>query len=333
MTNAKNHMTVLVFARDPGAANHLVALIEMLREETPISDKIRRVMGPNCLEPRFEIYGRTYALSVWQRAGMAAKDWDETVGKDASAEDVVSGTKPDIILTGTSDIDETTDCALWRAAARVGITSIAIVDHESSADFRFQDAGGPVWPDHILVPDAKVADAVRATGAPDTSIIETGNLHIARTARRRDAISSDIIAELRSNWGAQANDRVVLFASECSREMAALGRSASYDEVALLAFLADELAEGGAVGPLANNPAETLLVVRHHPRDDRKKYAGITVQPPLRMTCSEAGSPEEAVLASDLVVGMQSSLLLEAAALGVPAHSLTGWDQLESIAV
>lgn len=333
MTNAKDHMTVLVFARDPGAANHLVALIEMLRDNTSEADEIRRVMGPDCHDARFEIYGRTHALSVWQRAGIAAMDWDETVGEGQSAENIVSGTKPDIVLTGTSDIDEATDCALWRAATRAGIPSIAIVDHESSAGFRFQDASGPIWPDHILVPDAKVADAVRATGAPDTSIIETGNLHIARTARRRDATSSDIIAELRSNWGAQANDRVFLFASECSREMAALGRSASYDEVALLASLADELAEGGAVGPLANNPAETLLVVRHHPRDDSEKYAYVTVQPPLRMTCSEAGTPEEAILASDLVIGMQSSLLLEAAALGVPAHSLTGWDQLERMAV
>ena len=333
MTNAKDPVKVLVFARDPGAANHLVALIEVLRGGTSVSKDICQAVGGDYQNAHFEIYGRTHALSVWQRTNMAAKDWDETFGEAASAENVVSRTKPDIVLTGTSDIDEATDCALWRAAARAGIPSIAIVDHESSANFRFQDASGAIWPDHILVPNTKVSDAVRATGAPERSIIETGNLHIARTARRRDATSRDTIKDLRSDWGAQANDRVFLFASECSREMAALGRSAPYDEVALLAALTNELAEGEITGPLATNPAETLLVVRYHPRDDRKKYAGFTVQPPLRMTCSEAGSPEEAVLASDIVVGMQSSLLLEAAALGVPTHSLTGWDQLERIAV
>lgn len=317
---------VVVFSRDPGATNHLLALVELLRSDVVTPNLPASVIG-TFGQTNFMIFARRYALSVWRRASIPVHDWD-TEGAGQTADALLSRASATAVMTGTSDIDESTDCALWRAAARAGLPSLAIVDRESSATVRFRDAQGEVWPDFILAPDPRCKAALLAAGAPSDRVIETGNLHTARLARLRD-ITTPTVRTLRRSWGAQPRDTVYLFASECTREMAALGRPSAYDEIALVRQLAHSVTAREPIGTITPDPANTLLVIRPHPRDTPNKYQAVVADTPLRTVVSDTGSPEAAVLAADLVIGMRSSLLLDAAALGVPIHSLTDWRQLE----
>ncbi len=320
---------VVVFSRDPGATNHLLALVELLGARAPTASVLPAFVTKTFGGGDFKIFARRYALSVWRRAGISVHDWDtECAGKTAAA--VLTDTGATGVITGTSDVDESTDCALWRAAADAGLPSLVIVDHEASASFRFRDRQGEVWPDTILAPDSACKTALLAAGAPADRVIETGNLHIARITRLRATSQPDTVADIRRAWGAAPTDGVFMFASECAMEMAALGRPFAYEEITLVRQLAQRLAAGDPIGAIKPDPANSLLVIRPHPRDTPNKYRDVAASAPLRTTVSEAGSPEDAVLAADMVIGMRSSLLLDARALGVPVHSLTGWRRLQS---
>lgn len=309
-------MSVLVFSRDPGAANHLVALIERLRDG-PDGDAVapaRALLGRG----PFAIHARRYAHDVWRRAGIEAADWDQ-VARDRNADAVIDALAPEAVLTGTSDIDEDTDCALWRAARAAHRPSVCIVDYPTGAAVRFRDRSGPVAPDLVLVPDAACAADLAAAGVA-ARVHVTGDLHLARlTARGQGTDGRDA---LRRSWGAAEGDRVVLFASECGREMAAAGRAARYDEIAVL----DELIARCAATADAQR---TVIVVRPHPRDAAGKYDRVIAPAPLRLAVSAEGAAPQAIGAADEVVGMESTLLLEARALGRKVRSLTGWTRLE----
>lgn len=322
---------ILVFSRDPGAANHLVALTALLRNgaapaEGPLAS-LRDTFGGH----PFAIYARATARDVWKRAGIDAVDWDSVAGVDDVAA-VLERTAARAVVTGTSDVDETTDCALWRAARRAGLPSLAIVDHAAGAPYRFRDQSGNVAPDIVLVPDDACRDAILGAGVPAERVRVVGDLHLVRVAHHRDMVTADAVARLRRLWGATDDDRVVLFASECRREMVASGRPSPYDEVDLLEKLIAAIAAGeGPTAAHISQPARTLLVVRPHPRDTAGKYDHLDRESQLRVRVSDAGAPEEAARAADLVVGMASTLLLEAHVLGVATLSLIDWPHLEHV--
>ena len=309
-------MSVLVFSRDPGAANHLVALIEHLEHGTD-DDAVapaRALLGRG----PFAVHARRYAHEVWRRAGIEAADWDD-VAQGRHADAVIDALAPEAVLTGTSDIDEETDCAIWRAARATHRPSVCIVDYPTGAAVRFRDRDGPVAPDLVLVPDAACAADLAEAGVA-ARVHVTGDLHLARLSAQGQG--TDGRNALRRAWGAAEGDRVVLFASECGREMAVAGRAARYDEIAMLhALIADCMARDDA--------DRTVIVVRPHPRDAAGKYDGIAALAPLRLVVSAEGAAPEAISAADEVVGMESTLLLEARALGRGARSLTGWARLD----
>lgn len=309
-------MSVLVFSRDPGAANHLVALIERLEHGTD-DDAVapaRALLGRG----PFAIHARRYAHDVWRRAGIEAADWDSVArGRDADA--VIDALAAEAVLTGTSDIDEDTDCALWRAARAAHRPSVCIVDYPAGAAVRFRDGRGSVAPDLVLVPDATCAADLAAAGV-EARVHVTGDLHLARLAGAGP--NEEARAARRRAWGARPDDHVMLFASECGREMAVAGRPARYDELDMLRELVARCAT-------QSHAARTMIVVRPHPRDAAGKYDHVAAPAPLRLVVSAEGTAAEVIGAADEVVGMESTLLLEARALGRKTRSLTGWPRLD----
>ena len=172
------------------------------------------------------------------------------------------------------------------------------------------------------------AQRLVAAGLPQERIRIVGDLHHDRVRRLAAAHRTDDIAALRAQWGVGREVKVVLFASECAREMAAAGRPSPYDEVEMLERLARHVASGNIPDIGVIDPAHTAIVVRPHPRDRAGKYDAIAaryVQQP-RLTISAAGTPDLAIAAADLVAGMNSSLLYEAMELRRPVVSLSGHD-------
>lgn len=124
--------------------------------------------------------------------------------------------------------------------------------------------------------------------------------------------------------GARDGERIVLFASECGAEMAEWGLDVAHDEFACLDRLIRLMRRGAAdLGPVRIVGDCALVVIRPHPKDRPGKYdAYAQAGPAPRVLVDAGGDGIEAVLTADAVVGMDSSLLYEAEALGKPAISL-----------
>ncbi len=225
------------------------------------------------------------------------------------------------VVTGTSDLDEDLDRVFWAAARNAGIPTHVFLDHPANLRLRFTESDGSIaLPDNLYAPDAGYAALLAESGLGVEVLHVTGPLHADRIRSKQAAAEANRDA-IRRGWGADASDIVVLFASECGREMAKLGRPAPYDELRVL----EELGAG-----LASEPerSRTILVVRPHPRDSAGKYDEWLRCAPTQPRClvSGIGTSVEAILAADRIVGMDSTMLREARFLGRPATSLVGVD-------
>ena len=177
-------------------------------------------------------------------------------------QDLLAGAAAEIVLTGTSDIDEPGDRALWRAARAAGIASHVVLDQRVNLAQRFIDASGTTtFPDWIYVSDDDYAAALTAIGMPRDGIRVTGDIHLAREARRLAQLAPAAVSDLRATWDGSMRRQIVLFVSECGREMAAAGRPMHCDEIAELEKLLAALENGGHPAIPGTPCGEVCLVV------------------------------------------------------------------------
>lgn len=314
--------TVILFSRDPGATNMLVALHDLITR----ADATPKEVAANALADLFgtrpAVFAKSYALRTWADAGIAARKWPATADDEKTIRQILEAYQPKAVVTGTTDIDDNTDQAFWAICAEQGIPTHAFLDHPANLIRRFTTPDGRrVFPNRIHAPNDHLREMLIAEGGPADRIDVVGELHLARLqgAPLDTAAPGD---RTRARWGAGSGATVMLFASECGREMAEQGRPSAYDEIAVLErFLAD-LAAGAPLGGRRFAAADVLVVIRPHPRDVPGKYDRYlrTAQP--RVIVSDEETPRDAITAADMVVGMDSTMLREAEALGVPALSL-----------
>lgn len=321
--------TVLIYSRDPGGTNQMLAvhaaLDAMQRGVVPawLDGAVRDFLaGLAAKATLLRVAARDIAMERWTSAGVDAEDWSGL----ASAECVsrMMTVQPNQLLTATTDVDDRTDQALWKAAQGSGIASAAFLDHTVNLVERFRDgAGALTWPDRIFVFDESGRRTLAAAGIPPAGIAIGGDLHLARMAAQRP-VTAEKRSALRQRWGVAPADHVILFAGENGREMARAGRPAGYDEIRCLERLIERLDRGQPVATEADPlPPRWTLIVRPHPKDtigkyDRFRRAGhhpVIVDDGDREVAS-------AIAAADLVVGMRSTLLAEAHALGIPTVSV-----------
>lgn len=311
---------LLYFSRDPGGTNQLIALYERAQEGS--------VPAGVGLEGPSAVLAKDHAVARWRDAGHAAEDWSSLAipadgeARDAAIAALLEARGVTRLVTATSDVEDDTDLALWRIGAERGIPSTVILDHWANLAQRFVDRQGRrIVPELLLAPSAGVAEHLVEDGIAAERIRTVGDLHLERLARLH-AVDPAARAALRAAWGAGEGSDVVLFASECVAEMAALGRPSPYDEFAAVEGLLADLAARRTLGPLALDPARTVVVLRPHPRDAAGKYDRYRREDGPRVVVSADGAADLAIASCDLVVGMDSTLLYEARALGAPVLSL-----------
>jgi hypothetical protein len=324
---------LLFFARDPGPANYLVAVHDLVTMPALDAGAAAHVVAQLRKQMPVIVYGRGAAMDIWRRAGILPLRLDQEIQADvvysakvASLTNLLHHKKTSCVVTGASDVDENTDHALWETARRLGIPSHSFLDHPASLERRFRKSDGtPILPDYIHAPDASYLPELARFLVPGDRVSVTGAIHGQRLQRITRGVSDE--QRLRSIWGARRQDKVILFASECIQEMEAMGRSRGYSEFAVLDELTWKLEAGETIGSISAPTENLILVVRPHPRDRHGKYSSWRADGGrLRRVISDDGAPEQAILAADIVVGMESSLLRDAVALQRPAISLVGAD-------
>jgi hypothetical protein len=277
-----------------------------------LSALFQDLAGP---DPSCSLYGAGPALTVFATAGRTVVEIG--LGTADEAEQLILKNRGTCLLTGTGDIDDFATRLLWIAARRCKVPSVAALDSADNLDIRFDVARG-VAPDHVVAPNASAAARLAGLGFSAAQILLVDNLHHARLAHGgmtgRDA--------LRNVWGVGPGTAVVLFASENAAEAEAMGRTVDFDEFALLDRLVSEFASGGLADRISSAGREVVIVVRPHPRDRAGKYDGYQRQEGPRIIVSAAGTPIEAASGADLVAGMRSALLDEAAIIGRAVYRL-----------
>jgi hypothetical protein len=284
-------LKVLAAAGDAGGARALLPVIHRLAESVDVEC---RAYGP--------------AAEIWRTAGLRV----------ASIEPVnVDGY--DRVLLGTSARPAGWELEYVSEAARSRVRAVSIVDSWGLHRERFTTpAGDLVLPEAIAVWDEDMRRTLVAQGFPEHRLVVTGQPVL-------DELALPISADQRSEIRRVVRDRLgigdkltVLFVSQ-PISMLGLASEHGFDERSVLRDLVDDLAAISAL-----RKANVALLVKPHPRELPRGYrVPPTSSPELDIIVIERSdiAPREIVLCSDLVVGMNSILLLEACLLHIPVVS------------
>lgn len=199
----------------------------------------------------------------------------------------------DLLVAGTSATDTFEVDATGAFAAR-GLPTVAVLDYPANfaARFRRGEPAAPTWPDVITALDAGSAAAMAADGIPARLIRVTGQPYLAALLRRRVGRRC-----------AAGSGRRILFASQPGTE-----------EVQALEWVASEVR---ALGP------DALLTVRFHPRQtDRAPSLRCLEQAGVAATIDDETPTLRVLEDHDVVLGVTSTILVEAALLGRRAASV-----------
>lgn len=199
------------------------------------------------------------------------------------------------------------------AARQSSCPSLGVLDYWSNYAARFVDENGDIKcaPDALTVMDERAATEVRAAGVPSELTI-TGQPAFDRLSVHRQGFGADTRLAVRDALGAGPDDLLILFVSQPLDDLYG-------DAKSRIGFNQHEVLEL-VMRTLMQLPADRrpTLAVRRHPRERVSPMPATA----LRIVLDETPNRLDAVLAADLVVGMNSVLLLEASYLGAAVLSL-----------
>jgi len=309
---------ILVCSRDPGGTNAILPLLEPLRAS-----------GNELI-----VYGKDAALAIYRKHDVNCHDISEAVpsGSQCQIDELVRKVHPDLIVTGTSS-EDFTERSLWQAADKAGIKSFAVLDQWTNYRLRLisegeDPTGGDatsrlILPSFFFVMDEFAKDEMSALGIDRGKIIVSGQPFFDYIRKAGDALTTGEVENLRRELAGSENSRVFLFASQ---PIASLHRKNGmpedywgYTELTVMKKVAkclSMLAEGMAV--------KVVLVVRLHPKDEPDVYeSALSMLPDSIKVVIDRNTDSSLLLkASDLIIGMFSMLLLEAAILERPFISV-----------
>lgn len=296
---------VLVFVEDPGAANCVAALGAALAQVGIASTLL--ASGSACAH----------------LASLAVPHVACSPASTASGE--IEAHNPRLVLCGTAENRHSLGLALIAEARSRSLPSVGVVDGPSHAADRFSGSTGrpdAYAPDRILVPDTATAASFRALGFAPSRIVVAGHPQFDRLRAERARLDAEGRTAVRRRVLPDAGDGrpLVVFLSELSDGMApALYRRAPHwtlsgrggsdlrTQVALEEFLDASAGRGW------------IRILRLHPKSRAEEYAAYARE---LEAISSGGLPYDIVYAADLVVGMTTFLLVEAALLGRPTLAI-----------
>ncbi|WP_338186418.1 hypothetical protein [Thalassospira tepidiphila] len=327
-------MVELVFAsRDPGSANMLAALFWMLGQNEDMVDialeRFVRAIDGYSLEELRQSNKRVIAWGaaeqVWRREGVEGFDIFSAGALEAhitreQVSKIFDQHRKQILITGLDDVDAITVRLMWEEARARGIPIIILADNDKNIAARLRDSKTNIFlPDKLLAPSPACIEDIQRSGL-DIGFAELcTNLHLFRMK-----LSPASFVDCRNNWGAASDETVVLFVSLVGREMVGLGRPVLFDEVVLLENVIASLEHGRLEEDLGPKVSKPRLIVRPHPREDLAKFDWLNqYQGSFPIVLSGAGSPTDAIMSADIIVGIQCAMLEEAQVRGQSVHFLS----------
>lgn len=260
---------VSVVAHDAGAANHLIAWLK-----TGHNTQVKPWMdGP--------------ASALWQAAF--------GVMPESTLFDTVAAST--VLLSGTGWASDTEHQAR-QIAKKLGIHSIAVVDHWTNYKERFIRQGEEILPDEIWVSDRYAKDIAERI-FPATPVTQQANLYLENLVLQVKNIKLPVQDEPSAR---------VLYLLEPIRQ--AWGASVVDGEFAALDFFIENVQN-------LNLGKDVQIRLRPHPSDANDKYvAWIARHAHLGVTLDSASTLVQALAWSSIVVGCQTYAMVVALSAG-----------------
>ena len=216
--------------------------------------------------------------------------------------------QPDSLYSGTSytsriELDFTCE------AKKRAIHTASFVDHYTGFDVRFGTTEARILPDEIHVLDEKAAALAREAGLPERRIRITGNPYHEFLGSWRSRLSKEQVFQKLDIPLSDA--KIILFAPDPLSNAGGAEKFGT-DEVAILKLFLESLGEAGR---------PTQLLIKAHPNQSMEYLKTGLKNVPKNVEVHLVPAEKDALLndliqQTDLVVGMFSSILLEAELLG-----------------
>ncbi|MBT8003942.1 MAG: hypothetical protein HN578_13605 [Rhodospirillales bacterium] len=298
---------ILIFVEDPGAANCVTRLPSALED----------------LSIGTSLFAAGTAVGYLGQQGIAFTELPE----GSTAASLLDNASPKLVLVGTSEDPDTFGLQLVAPAQERGIPTVGIVDGPANPQHRFRGRGdAPLHhvPDFLIVPTDPLKKTFVQLGHGQENIFIGGHPHYDAIKEKRGALREIGRAALRKKILPEISDErpLIVFAAEISDGLdpTQFQRSADYtlrgrgqSDLRTNIVLEELLDSLNTLGP------KPYMVLRLHPKNTRQEYS---VYASEIDHISDSGSPLDVCFAADLVVGMTSILLIEAAILGRPTLSI-----------
>ncbi len=297
---------IIGFIEDPGATNGMVGLSDELQQ----------------LGISLELYASGAALAYAPGIGIAVTPTPEDVLQLFKAD------KPDALLVGTSENPDAASFAMIDAARDAGIPSVGFVDGPANAEHRFRGRSEiPLThlPDTLLVSDPLARDVYVDLGVHAKAVHVVGHPNMDRVRARKAELDLESKATVRARLfpDIDTSSPLVLFAAEISDGLDQKEFMRNIDYTLHGSGECDgrtEICLEEVIAALKTCDGATSLAVRLHPKNTRSTFD------PFKddiNALSVGGDPLEVIYAADIVIGMTSVLLFEAAVMGLPTVSVT----------
>lgn len=294
--------SILAVCGDPGGARALLPVLQQLKHD----DRIVLT----CAAYR-------QGWSILAAAGFEVVALNEDRSDAQAAMQLLVTTKASLLLAATSVNGADWEKVFIASARAQGIASVGVLDFWSNYLPRFSSTGGQLdcLPDRLAVMDARAVTELTAIGVPTASLVVTGQPAFDALETERSAFTPAVRARTRAHLGLQAGEKLVLFVSQPFRQLTGTGlASLGFDEQSVWTAVLQCL-------PNLGRTARVTLAIRPHPRESLEWFQPAS-GPGWRTVLARESEAHELVLSADLVVGMNSVLLLEASGLGCVVVSL-----------
>jgi hypothetical protein len=298
---------VLIYVEDPGAANFVIGVPEILKE-----------MNYSCTllaDGTAVSYLKYYGESPMPRSN------------SHDADSLISYIHPHIVVIGTSENSNSFGFEIVIAAREKNITSVGIVDAYVNSEHRFRgNTEEPLKyaPDILVVPDNRTKKKYLDLGLNENDVFVVGNPIIDFAREIGDAFHKYNFYDKRVELFGDGSkySPVIVFVSELSDGL--VKSNYLYSEDYTMQGWGDskertEIVFQELVSILREIKSKPILVLRLHPKEDEHYYRKYSDDIKLM---SQGGDPLQLAYFADVVVGLSTTLLLEAATMGVPVISI-----------
>jgi hypothetical protein len=279
------------------------------------------------LQNQVDVYGKDNALSIYRKLNMDCSDICDAIptGTQEETSEFLRKKCPDLVVTGTSS-EDFTERHLWKAAESAGIASFAVLDQWTNYRLRLIPEGDAPTTEHptskLVVPsfffimDEFARKEMCALGIDREKLVVSGQPFFDFIRRTGDKFTAGDIKKLRQELTGTEDSLVFVFASQ---PIASIHRKNGMAEdywgytertvlksvVGCLSKLTEELA------------VKVTLVLRLHPKDELDSYQDALADLPSSIKVVFDRETDSSLLlkSADLIIGMFSMLLLEAAIL------------------